>query len=454
MLLVVWVGISEAKDIAWPAYQDEAIVLLQKYLRVDTQNPPGNEARGAAFFHNLFDGAGIPTTMFEFAPGRANIIARLKGDGSSRPLILLNHLDTVTADANQWKVPPLSGAIVHGELYGRGALDMKGLGLMQAMVVLILARERIPLHRDVIFLGTADEEVADTGSAWMIQKHSDLFRDAEYLLTEGGTALTTPSGRSLYRIGVGEKAPLWITMTARGTGGHGSVPIPDSAPNRLVRAAARIADWQPPIRLLPPVEEYLRRIGPLEEQPLAGRLANIAEALKDTQFIRDLPVRYPRINVLLRSTVSLSMLEGGRQFNVIPDTATAKLDCRLLPGEDPAAFIEQLRAVIADDHITLEVASDFGAANASPTTSALYQILEQSVKDSDPRAVVAAFLDQGYTESQMYRKLGIAAYGFNPTLVSPEQNATKHAANERVPVEQFRRSLPLLFEVVRRIAAE
>src|SRR5262249_20163585 len=203
------------------------------YLRIDTQNRPGNEARAAAFFHELFDAARIPNTTFEYAPGRANIIARIKGDGSSRPLILLNHLDTVRADSTQWKVPPLSAEIVDGELYGRGALDMKSVGMLQAMILVILARERVPLHRDVIFLGTADEEVDDQGSAWMIERHSDLFRDAEYLLTEGGTAVTSPSGRTLYRIGVGEKAPLWIKMTATGTGGHGSVPISDSAPNLL-----------------------------------------------------------------------------------------------------------------------------------------------------------------------------------------------------------------------------
>lgn len=190
----------------WGAYQDESVGLLQKYLRIDTQNPPGNEERAAQFFHELFDGAGIPNTIFVYAPGRANIIARWKGDGSRRPLILLNHLDTVRADSAQWKLPPFSGEIRDGELYGCGTLDMKSLGLMQAMILLALAREKIPLHRDVIFLGAADEEADDTGSAWMIEHHADLFRDAEYLLTEGGSAVTTASSRNLYRVGVGEKA--------------------------------------------------------------------------------------------------------------------------------------------------------------------------------------------------------------------------------------------------------
>jgi Peptidase family M20/M25/M40 len=138
--LVLWTSFGAAlwgQQIRWPPYQDEAVRLLQEYLRVDTQNPPGNELSGAQFFHRLFDQAGIPNTIYEFEPGRANVYARLKGDGSQRPLILLNHLDTVRADSSQWKAPPLSGQILDGELYGRGALDMKGLGLLQAMTLLV-----------------------------------------------------------------------------------------------------------------------------------------------------------------------------------------------------------------------------------------------------------------------------------------------------------------------------
>jgi len=434
----------------WRPYQDESVSLLQRYLRIETQNPPGNEERAAQFFHELFDAAGIPNTIFEYTPGRANIIARWKGDGSRRPLILLNHVDTVRADSAQWRVSPFSGEIRDGEIYGRGALDMKSLGVLQAMTLLILARERIPLHRDIIFLGTADEEADDTGSAWMIEHHADLFRDAEYLLTEGGSAVMTASGRNLYRIGVGEKAPLWIKMTATGPGGHGSVPIPDSAPNRLVRAAARIADWQAPIHLLPAVERYFHTVAPFEE----NRLTDIAEALKDPEFLGSLPGKYSPYNVLLRSTVSVTMLEAGQQYNVIPDIATAKLDCRLLPGEDPQTFLTELRKVVNDDRVRLEIAHEFGPANSSSADSQLFGVIESSVHRQDSSALVAAFLDQGYTESQMYRKLGIAAYGFHPVVLSPEVLATKHGANERVPMKPLRDALPLLFDIVQKISSE
>lgn len=447
-------GVAGAQQIRWPSYEEEAVRLLREYLRTDTQNPPGNEVRGAEFFHRLFDQAGIPNTTYTYAPGRANFYARLKGDGSRRPIILLNHMDTVRADSTQWKVPPLAGEIVNGELYGRGALDMKDLGLLQAMVLLIMAREHVPLRRDLIFLATADEEVGDRGSEWMIRNHPELLKDAEYLLTEGGSAILAPSGRTLYKIGVGEKAPLWIKMTATGRGGHGSVPIPESAPNRLVRAAYRVTEWQPPIRLLPAVEEYFHEIASVESEPLAGKLRNIAESLKDPAFVKELPSRYPSYNVLLRDTISLTMLEAGRQTNVIPDTASCALDARLLPGEDPQAFLAELRKVVDDDRVQLEITAQFGPANSSPTSTPLFRLIQKILHAEAPDAVVAASLDQGYTESQMYRKLGIAAYGFIPVVVSPEVNATKHGANERVPVAQFRSALRVLFEVARQIAAE
>ena len=454
VLCSVFASIAEGQQIPWPSYEDEAVRLLQEYLRIDTQNPPGNEVRGANFFHRLFDQAGIANATYTFAPGRANFYARLKGDGRGRPIILLNHMDTVRAESARWKVPPLAGEIVDGELYGRGALDMKDLGLLQAMVLLIMAREHVPLHRDLIFLATADEEVSDRGSQWMIRNHPELLENAEYLLTEGGSAIRSAAGRTLYKIGVGEKAPLWIKMTATGPGGHGSLPILDSAPNRLVRAAYRLTLWEPPIRLLPVVEEYFHQIAVVEDEPLAGKLRNIATSLNDPSFVKELPRRYPNYNAILRDTISLTMMEAGRQTNVIPDSASCMFDARLLPDTDPQAFLAQLRQVVDDDRVQMEITEQFGAANSSPTDTPLLRLIERVLNVQTPDAVVAASLDQGYTESQMYRKLRIFAYGFNPVLVTSEVNATKHGENERVPVAQYRSALQIFFAVVRQVATE
>ena len=439
------------RAIRWGRYQDEAVRLFADYLRIDTSNPPGNELEAADFFHRLFDGAGISNTVFPYAQGRANLYAVLKGDGSLRPLVLLNHTDVVRADPKNWKVLPFSAEIFDGEMYGRGALDMKDEGLLQAMVMLIAAREHLPLKRDLIFLATADEEVGDTGSAWILANHRELIEGAEELLTEGGSNLIYPGRGTIYGIGVAEKAPLWIRMTATGRGGHGSIPITDSAPNRLVEAMRRVVEWQTPIRLLPAVEQFFQQIGLREMEPRASQFRNIRRELRNPAFAK-LLTQDENFNFLLRDTVSLTVLRGSPQTNVIPDTATCEFDVRLLPGEDPQAFLAQLRDVVADERIQFEPISRFRAPNASSTDTALYRIIEQVVHEYNPHALVAPVLNSGYTESQMYRPLGITCYGFVPIEVTPEQEATEHAANERVPVEQIRRGVKMLYEVVARAA--
>jgi len=453
-MAIAQTGIDAQSDhIPWNSYQDEAVQLLQEYLRIDTSNPPGNEIAAAEFFHQLFDQAGIPNTVYPYAPGRANIYAIVKGDGTLRPLVLLNHMDVVRADPQNWKVPPFSGEIVNGELFGRGAEDMKDEGVLQAMVMLIAARERVPLKRDLIFLATADEEVGDTGSAWIIENHPELVRQAEYLITEGGANLVYPNGKTLYEIGVAEKAPFWIRMTATARGGHGSIPLADSAPDRLVRAMNRVVDWETPIRLLPSVEEYFHNIAPLEKEPRATQFRDIRQALRDPVFAKALSADED-FNYMLRDTISLTVLKGSQQTNVIPDTASCDLDIRLLPGEDPEAFLAQLRKAVGDDRIKLEAISRFRMPNSSPTSTALYRLIQQVVHEHNPQALIAPTLGSGYTESQMYRQLGIHCYGFIPVEVSPEVEETEHAANERVPVEQIQRGTKVLFEVVTRAANE
>ena len=441
------------ENIAWEQYQGQAVHLLQEYIRLDTSNPPGNEVKAAEFFHRLFEAQGISNTVFTYAPGRANLYAVLKGDGSLRPLVLLNHMDVVRAEPKNWRVPPFSGEISEGEVYGRGALDMKDEGLLQAMVMLIAAHEKLPLRRDLIFLATADEEVGDTGSAWILENHPELVRQAEYLITEGGSNLIRPGGRTVYGIGVAEKAPYWIRMTATGRGGHGSIPIADSAPTRLVKAMDRVVSWETPIHLLPSVEEFFRQIAPLEKETRASEFRNIRTALQDPAFARAL-TRDENFNYLLRDTISLTVLKGSQQTNVIPDTAYCEWDVRLLPGEDPQAFAAELRSVIADDHIDLEPISRYRKPNSSPTGTTLYRTIEQVVHKYNPQALVAPTLNSGYTESQMYRPLGLDCYGFIPVEVTPEQEATEHAANERVPVEQIRQGVKILYEVVARAANE
>jgi acetylornithine deacetylase/succinyl-diaminopimelate desuccinylase-like protein len=435
----------------WPAIQDETVKLLQGYLRIDTSNRPGNEIRTAEFFKELFDNASIPNTIYPYAPGRADIYAVLKGDGSLRPIILLSHMDVVRADPRNWRAPPFAGEIVDGDIYGRGALDMKDQGLLNAMMLLVAARAHLALKRDLIFLATSDEEVNDTGSQWILDHHPELVRGAEYLITEGGSNVIFPGRGTIYGIDTAEKAPFWLRLTATGVGGHGSIPIPDSAPDRLIGALDRVVKWETPVRLMPSVEEYFHAIASTEPEPLSSEFRDIRQSIEDPKVERQIAAD-PDLNYRIRDTVALTVLHGSQQTNVIPDEASADLDIRLLPGDDPEKFLGELRAVVNDDHIRITPITTYRPPNSSPTDTELFRIITSVVHVYNPKALVTPVLDSGYTESQMYRPLGITCYGFLPVEVSPEVEATEHAANERIPVDQLRRGVKMFYEIVSQAA--
>src|SRR5215470_216452 len=452
LIVFPWsVSAQNGGTIDWPHYQDMAVDLMQQYLRVNTSNPPGNELEAAKFLKKIFDQEGIENEIFEFKPGRANIIARLKGNGSKRPIILLSHMDVVTAEPASWEVDPFAATIKNDSIYGRGALDMKGEGLLHLMTMLLLKREGPPLSRDVIFLGTADEEVYDEGSLWMIANKADLFKDAEYLLTEGGDNLLENGSVKIVGVDVAEKAPLWLRLTATGLPGHGSRPVSDSATNRLIRAMNRILDWDPPVKLLPAVEQFFKDVAPLEKEPLRSQFANIRASLKDPVFAKALGSQR-EFNFLLRNTISITMLSGSRQTNVIPNAATCNLDVRLLPGESPDEFLKALTAVIADPTIKIEHVNRFKPPNSSPTNTELFSLIARKSKENHPGTIVTTKMLSGYTESQLYRQLGIVAYGWSPIYTTPEEDEGVHGNNERISVKNVRQGTREFYEIVRDIS--
>jgi len=444
-------GRAQDSKIDWPRYQDMAVDLMQQYLRVNTSNPPGNELEAAKFLKKVFDQNGIENEIFEYKPGRANIIARLKGTGAKRPIILLSHMDVVTAEQASWDVDPFAAAIKNGSIYGRGALDMKGEGLLHLMTMILLKREGPPLARDVIFIGTADEEVDDEGSLWMIANKADLFKNAEYLLTEGGDNLLEGDTVKLVGVDVAEKAPFWLRLTATGLPGHGSRPVADSATNRLIRAMNRILDWQTPVKLLPAVEQFFKDIAPLQQEQLRAQFQNIRESLKDPEFSRALSSQR-EFGFLLRNTISITMLSGSKQTNVIPNAATCNLDVRLLPGESPDEFLNALRTVIADPSIKIENVNRFKQPNSSRIDTELFSLIARKTKEKHPGAVVTTKMLSGYTESQLYRQLGITAYGWAPIYTTPEEDEGVHGNNERITVKNVREGPREFYEIVRDIS--
>jgi acetylornithine deacetylase/succinyl-diaminopimelate desuccinylase-like protein len=438
-------------NIDWMPYKDMAVDLMQQYLRVNTSNPPGNEMAAARFLKSILDREGIVSEIFEYTPGRANIIARIKGDNSKRPVLLLSHMDVVTADASKWRVDPFSAQIVDGSIYGRGALDMKSEGLLQLMTMIIIAREKPHLTRDVIFLATADEEVGDTGSIWMIANKSELFKDAEYLVTEGGDNLREGNTIKYVGVDVAEKAPFWLQLTATGQPGHGSRPIADSAPNRLVRAMEKIVNYQPPMKVLPAVQKFFHDIAPLQPAALRPKFENVGDAVKDSKFVK-LVASSREYDFMFRNTISLTMMSGSKQTNVIPNVATCNLDVRLLPGEDPKAFLREIEKVIADPTIKVENINGFKPPNSSPIDTDLFRAISTVEKAHHPEALITTRLLSGYTESQLYRQLGIICYGWSPIATTNQENEGVHGNNERITVENVREGTQEMYEVVQTLA--
>lgn len=438
-------------EINWPVYQDMAVELMRQYLRINTSNPPGNEIEAAKFFKAIFDKEGIQNEVFEYKPGRANIIARIRGNGSKRPIILLSHTDVVTADPAAWRVDPFSAEIIDGSIYGRGALDMKSEGLLQLMTMIILAREKPTLARDVIFLATADEEVDDEGSLWMIANKAELFKNAEYLITEGGDNLLENGQVKYVGVDVAEKAPYWLRLTATGQPGHGSRPIADSAAHRLAKVMARIVDYQTPIKLQPAVEKFFQDIAPLQAEPLRTRFLHIRESLKDPAFVKQVTADRA-YNYMLRNTISLTMMSGSKQTNVIPNNATCNLDVRLLPGEKPEDFLAELKTVIADPNIKIEQVNTFKPPNSAPINTELFALISRVTKAHHPEALITTKMLSGYTESQLFRQLGIVAYGWAPFYTTTEEDQGVHGNNERITVKNIREGTREMYEVVSEIS--
>jgi acetylornithine deacetylase/succinyl-diaminopimelate desuccinylase-like protein len=435
-------------------YSDLAVEWLQQYLRIDTTNPPGNELQAAEFFKKILDHEGIEARIFEYQPRRADLWARLSHTTpeAKRPIILLNHMDVVTSDAQHWKVPPFSGEMRDGAIYGRGAQDMKNEGIAQLVTMVMVKREGVALDRDIILLAVSDEEADGSGSDWIIEHRRDLLGNAEFLINEGGENLLEDGKVRYIGVDVGEKIPFWLHVVAHGRPGHGSRPIADSAPNRLVQALDRVLGYRSPYKVLPVVEEFLRDMARYEPPERAKRYRNMRQALQDRNFQEQVD-HDESLNFLLRNTVAITMLGGSGQTNVIPAEAWANLDVRLLPGEDANQFLETMRKVINDPNVTVEpVPPGAREANYSPTDTDLYGAIRRVSAHYFPQAPVVPRLTSGYTENQRYRPLGIQAYGFTPYTATDAEGSTEHGNDERIRVEEVRRGPRILYDVVLAVA--
>ena len=443
-------AVSSAQvQINWNQVNDEATRRFVEYIRIDTSNPPGNEIRGVEWLKQIFQAEGIPYETGESAPGRASIVARLKGTGNEPALILLSHIDVVPVNREFWSVDPFAAEIKDGYLWGRGSVDMKPLGIANLEAFLLLHRNHVPLRRDVIFLATADEEAGgEYGAGWVVKKHPEWIASAGFLVTEGGAgAMTDDSGKLMYfAVGIAEKTPAWLKLTAKGRAGHGSIPNPDSSTNRLVAALERLRTYRSPLRVTPAVEYAFRTKAPYEPEPWRSRFADIRAYIQTPGAYEEL-LKRPVELAKLENTINITGLEGSVKVNIVPSAASALLDCRLLPDTNIEQWLQQIRKIIQDDSITIDVVQNFPPTESKVETP-LHAVIERTVKQFYPSAGVIGGVSGGFTDSHFFREVGITSYGFMPFPMKNADWLRAHGNDERIPIDGFTTGVRVLWEVV------
>ncbi|HSK93801.1 MAG TPA: M20/M25/M40 family metallo-hydrolase [Candidatus Angelobacter sp.] len=452
---------------------DACVAHLRDLIRIPSVNPPdggpdvaagrdplGGETAAARYCADVLGEAGIQTEVIETAPGRGSCFARLRADGPSAdpPLILLSHIDVVPVDAESWTRDPFGGDLVDGEVWGRGAVDMKNMVAMELGVMLALARSRAELRRDVIFATVADEEAGGTfGAQALVRSHPHWFADeagrpAAAAINEVGGYSMTVGGRRFYTVQVAEKGIVWTRLRTTGVPGHGSMPHDANAAIRLAAAVTAIAEHQAsrPARVIDTVRGFLSTLGLaeiadlVEADPVAASEA-LARRVDD-------PVVRRSLEAMLRDTVTPNVLRSGKKVNVIPGAGEAEIDVRTLPGTDQAALLQELQAVVGDlaevDAVVTLPAVEW------PDDAEIVGHMADAVRAADPEGTPVPMMITPGTDAKALAELGIPCYGFAPLRLDPDVPFLSlfHGHDERVPVSALAFGLPVLAEVVARFA--
>ena len=440
------------RPVDWNAIQDETVRLMREYFRINTTNPPGNELAGALWLKGVLEREGFEVRILdttELGKGRANLYTRLRGNGSKKAIALVHHIDVVPATESYWKVPPFSGEIRDGFIYGRGALDMKGEGIAHLMAMVALKRSGVPLTRDIVFIANSDEELGSTGAIVFVEKHADLLKDVEYLITEGGDNLVEDGKLRYWGIGVAEKRTFWQKVTVKGTPSHGSRPTPQNPVPKLVRALAKIADYETPLHVTPGAQKFFRDISPRYSGEQRRWLADVSTAVQSSRA-RAWLTSDIYWNAVLRNTITLTGLEGSNKTNVIPPEATAKIDIRLLPDQDPAEMLATLKRIVNDSSVHFENELAPKAPLESPASGPLFEAIERAAKERDPNALVTTPMLTGATDRPTYQRLGIKSYGLDPFMTEARVGQEGvHGNNERIRVEDAGAGVRFLYDILR-----
>jgi acetylornithine deacetylase/succinyl-diaminopimelate desuccinylase-like protein len=437
---------------AWEQAGDEVLGHLRELLRLDTRNPPGNETRAAGYLQAVLEREGIECMIVGPSDDRGSLVARIHGDGSERPLLLMSHTDVVAVEPDKWTHHPFGAEIVDGYLYGRGTLDMKHMVAMELQTMLMLKRRGTPLKRDVIFMAAADEEVGGhAGAGWLVQNRPDLI-EAEYALNEGGGSGFELNGQTYYSVQTAEKGTARFRLCARGRPGHGSQPHEDNAIFKLASRLLRLQETHLPVHLTATVKAYVTALaaaqsGELREQLLAilepGNTDTAIDALRLGEEIKH------GLRAIVRNTVSPTILQAGSQINVIPSVAEASLDGRILPGWTAEAFHGELLEIFGQD-AEIEFLEPSEPLEADPSGPML-ETIKAVLAEREPGAAVVPVMLSGATDAKHIAKLGTRVYGFAPGLITPPGEWNRiHGHDERIAVDSLRWGAQTLFEVVER----
>jgi len=456
LLLFNAAGAQQSYLVDWEAVGGEAVDHLVELVKIPSVNPPGNETEVADYVKAVLDSEGIESRLYALDPARANLVARLEGNGSKEPILIMGHTDVVGVQPEKWYADPFSGMRQDGYIYGRGTLDDKDNVAAGMMVMILLKRLGVELDRDVIFLAESGEEgTPEVGINFMVEKHWDVIA-AEYCIAEGGQGVIREGRVHTFGVETTEKMPRRVTLVARGTPGHGSIPRLDNAVMILANAVAKAAAWQTEMRLNETTETYFRRmaaIAPPDEAVLYENVANPEMTAEVQQrFLETFPYHYS----ILRTSVVPTVIDAGFRRNVIPSEASAILDIRMLPDEDVQGFYEDLAAVIDDPRVEIVPEPIYRpAAPPSEIDNEMFQTLERVAVEMYPEATVLPIMSTGATDMAQVRAKGMQAYGIGPARTIEEINSGfgAHGDNERVEEAAFVSMVEYLWRVILEMAA-
>jgi acetylornithine deacetylase/succinyl-diaminopimelate desuccinylase-like protein len=432
----------------------EGLQHLKALLAFDTTNPPGNEMPAAEYLQNVLRAEGFEPVLIESADKRGNLVARLKGDGSEKPLLLLSHLDVVPAQAENWDLPPFAAEEKDGYLYGRGTLDMKQMTAMSLMTLFSAKRKGLKLKRDIIFAAVADEEAGGKlGAEYLVENNPELI-EAEYALCEMGGFRLDVRGHTFFPVQVAERGCAWCKVQFLGEPGHGSIPNPDSAVSKMIQALIRLEKKGLPLHATDTVREFISAVAAKQKTHVRTAMKALLSPLTSRMALSRLEQEQARVfYAQLHSTATPTILRAGDKQNVIPGQADVILDGRVLPGETWESFKKELQHVLGREaQIELiQWAEPLVYSSDTP----LFDVIRRVVTERVPDAEVVPYLLTGFTDAKHLDKLGIVTYGFSPMNNDPDEKFSRlvHGHNERIGIEAFHWGVETLTEVVERFCS-